>query len=108
MSARILVGVLTQENVLSGTLQGGQMLKGTISPSAQRLTGSLALAYALNADVYTGDYEVTPQTVGQELFTKQKFMADDVTVHAIPYYEVGNNSGGSTVYIGGKDEILIE
>ena len=108
MSARILVGVVSEGKALNGCLSGVQRLSGSLYSGTQRLSCALATAYAMNANVYTGDYEVTPKTTAQELLTRQKFMADDVTVYAIPYYEVGNNSGGSTVYIGGKDEILIE
>ena len=56
--------------------------------------------------VYDGTYEITPTVEGYSLETAQKMMADDVTVNAIPFYEVGNNSGGNTVYI--ADEIEVE
>lgn len=59
-----------------------------------------------DAEVYEGDYDVIPQVDAQTLQTKHKFMLDDVRVKAIPYYEVGNNSGGSTVYIGSLEELL--
>ena len=52
-----------------------------------------------DADPYKGAYEVTPKVDAQVLPTAQKLMADDVTVKAIPIYDVSNNSGGSTVYI---------
>lgn len=52
-------------------------------------------------DEYTGDYIVTPQTTEQMLETSDKLMTDDVTVKAIPYYEV-TNENGTTVIIGGK------
>lgn len=55
--------------------------------------------------VYSGDYGVTPTIDGQTLETAQKLMKDDVTVKAIPYFDVGNTSGGSTVYIGTDIEI---
>jgi hypothetical protein len=34
--------------------------------------------------------------------TKEKYMKDDVTVNPIPFFSVGNNSGGNTVYIGNE------
>lgn len=52
-----------------------------------------------DADPYRGAYEVTPKVDEQVLQTAQKLMADDVTINAIPIYDVSNNSGGSTVYI---------
>lgn len=53
-----------------------------------------------NLDVYEGDYTATPSTTEQVLETKDKVMADDVTVLEIPYFETGNPAGGYTVYIG--------
>lgn len=52
--------------------------------------------------LYEGDYEVTPKVVGQTLPTAEKLLLDDVAIKAIPFYNVGNNSGGSTVYIGNE------
>lgn len=48
---------------------------------------------------YEGDYNVTPKVEHQTLATKEKFMVDDVTIQAIPFFEVSNPSGGNTVYI---------
>ena len=50
-------------------------------------------------DIYTGPYVVTPRAEEQALNTDQKYMADDVTVLAIPYVEV-SNLNGITVSIG--------
>lgn len=55
--------------------------------------------------VYSGDYAVTPTVDGLSLETAQKMMQDDVTVNPIPYYDVDNVSGGSTIYIGTEIEI---
>lgn len=49
---------------------------------------------------YTGAYEITPTTEEQTLETRRRVMADNVTVHEIPYYETTNESGGYTVIIG--------
>lgn len=48
---------------------------------------------------YSGSYEVTPAADAQTLETAKKLMTGDVTVGAIPYSEVSNNSGGTTVTI---------
>lgn len=53
-----------------------------------------------SAETYSGEYTVIPSSSEQTLETASKLMEDDVTVKQIPYYDVGNNSGGSTVYIG--------
>lgn len=49
-----------------------------------------------------GDYIITPSVGEQTMATKNKMMADDVTVKAIPYFDVKNTTGGSTVYIGSE------
>lgn len=49
---------------------------------------------------YKGDYQVTPKIDQIVLPTKNKSMTDDVTVFQIPYKEVKNPQGGSTVTIG--------
>lgn len=60
---------------------------------------------AAELPVYDGAYCVTPTVDGQTLETAQKYMDADVKVNKIPYYDVGNTSGGSTVYI--ADEVQI-
>lgn len=57
------------------------------------------------SDPYNGDYVVTPSTDEQCLETANKLMFDDVTIKSIPFFEVSNNTGGSTVYIGSDIEI---
>lgn len=56
----------------------------------------------IGGEVYAGDYAVTPKAEAQTMPTKGKVMTDDVVIHKIPYYEVSNNSGGTTVYIGNE------
>ena len=56
-------------------------------------------------ETYSGDYVITPKADEiQKLETKEKYMYDDVTVKAIPYFETGNEYGGNTVYIGKEIE----
>ena len=57
----------------------------------------------VEAELYEGDYEVTPREASQTLATREKFMTDDVKIKAIPFFNVGNTSGGSTVFIGTLD-----
>ena len=58
---------------------------------------------------YEGTYSVTPSTAdAQTLPTAEKYLENDITVQKIPYYEVDNSSGGTTVYIGSDDELSIE
>lgn len=57
----------------------------------------------VGGELYNGDYSVTPKVSEQKMNTAGKVMLEDVTVFAIPYFDVSNTSGGSTVYI--ADEI---
>lgn len=50
-------------------------------------------------DKYEGEVTVTPTGVAQVLPTREKVLTDNVTIEAIPYAEVPNDTG-ITVYIG--------
>ena len=50
-------------------------------------------------EAYSGPYNVTPKTEPQTLKTADKRMTDDVSIKAIPYYEMDNQKG-TTVFIG--------
>ena len=76
-------------------------LKCTVRSTRPVLKGFVNISRG-NAEIYDGEYIVTPIPYdSQTLETKDKLMADDVTVLAIPYYETSNISG-ITVYIGGE------
>lgn len=49
---------------------------------------------------YQGPYKVTPSTEPQVLYTAKQVMDKNVHVESIPFYDVSNNAGGKTVYIG--------
>ena len=51
---------------------------------------------------YQGVYDVTPKVVEQRMETKNKVLRDDVIIKSIPFFNVSNTSGGSTVYIGNE------
>ena len=55
----------------------------------------------VGADVFNGKYTVVPKTEEQVLRTRKLVMVDDMTVTEIPVYNITNQSGGRTVYIGG-------
>lgn len=77
------------------------VLKCTMRSNRPALKGYLNISRG-NIDVYDGEYIVTPIPYdAQTLETKNKVMANDVTVLAIPYYETSNISG-ITIYIGGE------
>lgn len=68
-------------------------------------TDSIAMAVELGrpvymgGDPYEGPYDVTPKVTAQTLPTAKKFMQEDVSVRAIPYFDVSNPAGGNTIYI---------
>lgn len=56
----------------------------------------------IGGEKYEGEYIVTPKVESQAIPTKSKVMLEDVTIKSIPFFNVGNTSGGSTVYIGNE------
>ena len=48
---------------------------------------------------YDGPYEAIPKVEAQTLPTAKKIMREDVSVRAIPYFDVSNPAGGNTIYI---------
>lgn len=98
------VSIDDRECNVNGTLSIEQSLTGQIN-QRMGLTGRLAAVYATHVEAYNGSYEVTPKTFSQTLETKEKYMNNNVSIRSIPYFDVGNTSGGSTVYIGTEIEI---
>lgn len=56
----------------------------------------------IGGEKYAGDYVVTPKVTEQTMPTKDKVLLDDMKIKSIPFFNVGNTSGGSTVYIGNE------
>lgn len=55
----------------------------------------------IDLDEYTGEYTVTPlPTMDQILRTRHKNLKHDIIIKPIPYVEVSNEAGGTTVIIG--------
>lgn len=84
-----LTGSISADGVLSAHITCEGSLFGTMSKPVGYVD-------------YTGDYEVTPKVSAQTMNTKDKHMTQDVTIKAIPYFDVSNLAGGSTVYIGSE------
>lgn len=96
----MLVGSVTnQYGTLHGICRIGVALNGKIVDTTLKLKARIQLPASITADVYDGDYEVLPSVDAKELETKHKFMQDNVTVLAIPYYEVSNDQNGFTAII---------
>jgi hypothetical protein len=53
----------------------------------------------VDAEVFEGDYIVTPKVTAQILATAQKLMRENVQIKEIPYFVVENEAGGDTVNI---------
>lgn len=62
--------------------------------------GEIQLVEKPDTKYYDGEYTVTPKPDAQVLETAQKKMAEDVKIKAIPFFDVKNQSGGKTIYIG--------
>lgn len=71
-------------------------LEGSLSPIGG-FSGSVSRE--INHEEYSGDYEIIPRTYSQHLNTADKIMRKDVDIDKIPYAEVSNPSGGTTVII---------
>ena len=65
-------------------------------------SSDLEVTIAEDITPYVGDYAVTPKVTEQTLETENKRMAANLKVEKIPYVEVSNPSGGTTVYIGSE------
>ncbi len=75
----------------------GVTLVGKIT-STKTLTG--VISKPIGYEDYDGSYEVTPKVSAQSLQTKDKHLTDDIKIKSIPFFNTGNETGGSTVYIG--------
>ena len=56
--------------------------------------------------IYDGEYVIVPSVkTDRDLPTAHKFLTRDVVLKKVPYYEVDNTSGGTTIYIGSDEEL---
>lgn len=74
-------------------------LKGTVEARSPSWGVEVSSGILFGGTPYDGSYEVTPTSGEQILPTRSKTMRDDLTVHAVPYNETTNDSGGYTVSI---------
>lgn len=73
----------------------------TVAGGRNKLTGVIAQSGG-SFPKYEGEYEVVPSLAEDiKLDTAKKLMTDDVTVKKLPRYDVANEAGGTTVYLGG-------
>ena len=73
----------------------------TVAGDRNKLTGVIAQSGG-SYPKYEGEYEIIPSLAEDiTLETAKKLMTDDVTVKKLPRYDVANEAGGTTVYLGG-------
>lgn len=105
-----LIGAMASSYEISGTVFVGDCEKricGQVSNNAE-LMGAVASNSDISGTVfieggrekYNGTYEVTPRVEEQTFATANKVMINDLVVKEIPYAEVSNPAGGTTVIIG--------
>lgn len=93
------LGKAVEEYLKENPIEGGVVLYN----APQQLTDEEKAQARENIGIvaYDGEYVVTPSTEDAvTLQTAQKLMDADVHVQKIPFYDVSNDQGGSTVYIG--------
>ena len=86
MSVRVCVAVARAVQVAAGTPAASVAVTGPV--------------VATHGEEYTGPTTVTPSGSVQTLPTAHKYLAQDITVREIQRWDVGNPSGGKTVFIG--------
>lgn len=66
------------------------------------IRGKIHVGHFSSSDypTYEGLYAVKPLKIPQILSTRNKLLTDDITILSIPYQEVSNQSGGTTITIG--------
>lgn len=89
VQSAVLVGRITMHGCLSASLNTFDSFVGYMSKPIGYID-------------YNGSYEVIPKTSEQTLKTKDKHMTDDLKIKSIPIFNVSNETGGSTVYIGSE------
>ena len=75
-------------------------IQAPVNSSTRKLAGVIAQSGG-SFPKYEGEYEVIPSLAEDiTLETAKKLMTDDVTVKKVPRYDVANEAGGTTIYIG--------
>ena len=91
---------VSAEHILKGTLRrNNPELKCTISPIVQ-LECCISKS-PVTIPAYDGEYDFFPDQNEHIIQTKGRLMQNNMIFREIPYEEVSNNSGGTTVTIGG-------
>lgn len=83
--------------IVSGAIDIDKVLviSGSLSTKTLSIDGNVQMFVN---QYYEGTYEITPQVDSQVFETRMKTMRENLTVKAIPYYQV-SNLYGDTVFI---------
>ena len=73
--------------------------RGTVEARSPSYEVDVVSGVLVGGTPFTGSYEVTPTMGEQVLPTRAKTMREDVTVHAVPFTQTTNESGGYTAII---------
>ena len=88
--------VVIRENGQTVTVRQG---RGTVTVRSPSYKVEVTSGVLVGGTPFTGSYEVTPTMGEQVLPTRSKTMREDVTVHAVPFTQTTNESGGYTAII---------
>lgn len=88
--------------VRNAPIQRIDLINTSVNQNVGVTQGVITVPVYKDIPEYQGVYDVTPKVVEQRMETKDKFMRDDMTIKSIPFFNVSNTSGGSTVYIGNE------
>lgn len=93
-------GALATPHTILGRLGSMRRITGSLSETAV-INGTIVIPTYVDVDLYSGDYDVSPDFTGKTLDTANKTLTDNITVKPIEVQTMSNSSGGLTVYIGG-------
>lgn len=95
--------IQNQNGNLVGTLKPQGVLTGTVNKTLGVLKGKISKPTLVTGDlpIYDGPHIITPLVDNpQILSTAGRYTKHDIIVEEIPYAEVSNSAGGTTVIIG--------
>lgn len=102
LSDAVIESGISANGILIGDASRNAELEAELSPNgiiSDMLIGTINIIHG-EYPAYEGLYEVTPRAEAQTIETAKKLLEDDISIKAIPYYDVSNQYG-RTIYIGG-------
>lgn len=96
-----IYGILSAKSCLVGTITSDIPKMSVIMRKENSgVCGRIHSAADSKIQLYNGEYDIMPEADEQTLNTKDKRMVEDIKIKPIPYFEVSNNAGGVTIYVG--------